>query len=335
MGSGFYDDDAVAARVDTRCRSGLPSVASYTAKVSSGAAPKACHPDLSPFGVKVRESRDSADHPESNPVILVLDETGSMGAVINAIQKSLKPLMGLLIRKGYLPDPQIMIMAVGDEFTGEVAPLQASQFESDDRIEQNLDNILIEGNGGGQNRESYQNAAYFIARHTVTDAWEKRGKKGYVFIFGDELNHPIVDKEKIAQLIGDNLEASLSLQRIYEEMHERWNVFFVLPKNANNGGNPAIKQHWADLIGAENVIDLSDENTAAETVAVQIGLCEGTTDTASFAKDITDLHGAGAKSTEIVRAVSASVRPIAGGGAITKVATGALEPSTPPAIERM
>lgn len=34
----------------------------------------------------------------------------------------------------------------------------------------------------GREKESYELAAYFLARHTATDAWEKRGQRGYVFI---------------------------------------------------------------------------------------------------------------------------------------------------------
>ena len=38
--------------------------------------------------------------------------------------------------------------------------------------------------------ESYELAMYFMARHTALDCHEKRGKRGYLFIIGDEMAYP-------------------------------------------------------------------------------------------------------------------------------------------------
>ena len=70
-----------------------------------------------------------------------------------------------------------MFGGIGDAQSDRV-PLQVGQFESDNRMDDQLRTIFLEGNGGGQKSESYELATYFIARHTVTDAWEKRGRKG-------------------------------------------------------------------------------------------------------------------------------------------------------------
>lgn len=348
MGYGRYDDDAVAANVTARVASGRPAAASYTYDIDRGVAPRKVHADLDPKGVVKRESRDSANHPEAVPIILCLDETGSMGAVIKQIQKSLKPTMSLLIKKGYLPNPHIMVMAIGDVPNGEVAPLQVSQFESDDKIEQALDNVYIEGNGGGQVHESYQNGAYFAAYHTETDHWEKRGAKGYMFIFGDEKNHTF-EKHEVKTLIGtsieDELPKDLTNKQIYDKLKERYHVFFVFPVNSSYGKNSAwgrhnygdIKAHWQQLLGAECVRDLEDENAAGEFVAAQIGLIEDRTDEDTIAKDIVDLHGAGAKSTAMVKAVLSSVsKNYRGDGAVTKLSDSGLGTSlTAPSVARI
>lgn len=324
MGGSRWNDDEYYTRSTDRTSTGTPTFA-YTAAVKSGTVPKKVHELMDPKGVKFRESRDSDANPNSNPIVVVLDETGSMGSVIHAIQASLPKLMGLLVRKGWIEDPHILFAAVGDASSGggEVAPLQVGQFEAGIEMEDDVTRILIESMGGGSNHESYQNAAYFIARHTVTDAWEKRGKKGYMFFIGDEKNYSKVLRSEVQRLIEDGLEKDIDTTEIYKELQEKWNVFFLLPKHASNGGSRDIIEHWSGLIGAEHVLQLNDESTASELIALQIGLCEGTTDVDSAVKDMKDVGTS--SSVAMVVANSASR---AYGGAVARVPAGALATST-------
>lgn len=335
MGYSNYSDDAAEARVSARVSAGKPAVASYTADIAAGVTPAKVHTNLDPKGLLFRESRDSENHPESVPVVLVLDQTGSMGSVVRQIQKSLRSIMKLLVQKKYLPHPHIMVIAVGDvpNPDHEKAPLQVSQFESDDKIEQCIDDIFIEGNGGGQKRESYQNAAYVIAYKTRTDHWDLRNRKGYVFFFGDEMNHPF-RKEEVINLIGTddekNLPQSLPLRDLYDMVKERYHTFFVLPKNANYGGDQEVLDHWKVLLGNEAVLQLADESAAGEFVAAQIGLIEENTDIDGITKDLTDLHGASASTTALVKSVASSVSTSYRGDAIARVQKGALTTSDNP-----
>src|SRR6185369_14338805 len=112
--------------------------------------------------------------------------TGSKGSVPRSLQAKLPQLLGLLLRKAYVRHPQILFGAIGDA-TCDRAPLQVGQFESDNRLDDDLSRILLEGGGGGQQTESYELAMYFMARHTTIDCFDKRGKRGYLFIIGDEM----------------------------------------------------------------------------------------------------------------------------------------------------
>lgn len=63
-----------------RAYSTYASTTGYTDKsVHEVFSSRAVNKALNPFGVTVRESRDSAEHPNSIPIILGLDVTGSMG----------------------------------------------------------------------------------------------------------------------------------------------------------------------------------------------------------------------------------------------------------------
>lgn len=85
---------------------------------------------LNPHGVKVRESRDSANHPESNAIMVLFDVTGSMGGIPALFaQKKLGGLMKVLTSKGVIPHPQVLFGAIGDSYSDQ-APFQIGQFES-------------------------------------------------------------------------------------------------------------------------------------------------------------------------------------------------------------
>ena len=147
MGSGYFDPGAYDDHVRAKAASGK-STFDYSDSLTPGA--RVVHPDLDPrwrntAGLKVRESRDSAEHPDSTPIVVVLDVTGTMSNVVGAIHSSLKNLYNLLLTKGYVQHPQIMFMAIGDSVitSGRMCdevPLQVGQFESDLRATLQLEN---------------------------------------------------------------------------------------------------------------------------------------------------------------------------------------------------
>lgn len=234
------------------------------------------HPTLNAYGVKARESRDSDEHPQSTAIAVLFDVTGSMGQVPVTLQKKLPDLLGLLLRKGYVPDPQILFGGIGDATCDQV-PLQIGQFESDNRMDKNLEDIFLEGGGGGQQTESYELAMYFMAYHTDIDCWDHRGKKGYLFIIGDEKAYSQVKKHEVQRHIGDGLERDIPVAAMVKELRKRYNVFYLLPKAACYGGDAQILGSWRGLLG-QNVIELEDAEAVCETIALTIGMTEGAID---------------------------------------------------------
>ena len=75
-----------------------------------------------------------------------------MGNTAVEVAKKLNEIMTNLYEE--VSDVQFMIMGIGDLYCDE-APIQASQFESDIRIAEQLDKIYFEGGGGGNGYESY------------------------------------------------------------------------------------------------------------------------------------------------------------------------------------
>jgi hypothetical protein len=281
MGSGHWSTDVYAAKASYRAATGTSAFA-YS---DSGA--RRPHPDLDPLGVAQRESRDSDEHPHSTPIAVLFDVTGSMLTVPRTLQTKLPQLLGLLQRKGYATDPHIMFGAVGDA-TCDRVPLQIGQFESDNRMDEDLAKIVLEGGGGGQRTESYELAMYFMARHTSLDSVTRRGRRGYLFLIGDEMPYPHVKPAEVRRVIGDELAEPIPVAAIVAELQRAYDVFFILPSGTAHAGDRQILGHWRDLFG-QNVIELDDLDAVCETIALTVGLGEEAIDLADGVRDLADL----------------------------------------------
>lgn len=316
MGGSSYSDDFYNDRVADRAATGTPTF-SHDHDIKVGKAAATAHSALDPKGV-TRESRDSDAHPESTAIGVVFDVTGSMARVPITLQKKLPQLMGLLLRKGYIPDPQILFAAVGD-FTSDKVPLQVGQFESGIEMDDDITKIYLEGGGGGSKEESYLDALYFFAKHTSTDCFEKRGKKGYLFLIGDEKPYPKVSKAELLSIFGDTVQDDLTAQQVVALAAEKWEIFFVIPNGTSYYSEPWLKDTWAGLINPEHVLKLEDPDAVCEAIGVAIGLLEGTATADGMAADLKDVGAHGsivdaatsaldslARSTSLVKAGTAS-----------------------------
>ncbi len=96
-------------------------------------------PMLDPKNV-IRECCDSPEHPETKPVIIALDVTGSMGQAAVETASSLNVIMSNLF--GKVQDIEFMTMGIGD-FAYDCYPLHVSHFESDIRIAEQMDKIFF------------------------------------------------------------------------------------------------------------------------------------------------------------------------------------------------
>lgn len=284
MGSSSWSDAAYSVRSTDRKAKGVDAFAYDRAVKATGDLK--VHDKMNPFGVEMRESRDSAEHPESLAIAVLLDVTGSMDVLPKIMVERLKPLMALLIKKGYVEHPHVLFGAIGDA-TSDRVPLQIGQFESGIEMDDDLSRLVLEGNGGGQTKESYELALYFMARHTSIDCFEKRGKKGYLFIVGDEHHYPKVKSTEVRTIIGDKLQGDIDFSEIVNEVKEKYEVFIIRPNGSQHYRDAGITLHWKEDF-SQNVILLEDISTVAETIASTIGVTEGTTDFDRLKDDLLD-----------------------------------------------
>ena len=178
-----------------------------------------------PRFIDQRISRDSEEHPNSTPIAIGVDVTGSMGYLSSEIIKnSLNELMKKLYSTRLVEDPQLMFAAIGDA-GNDSAPLQVTQFESDIRIAEQLMDLWIEGSGGDA-PEDYQLLWYFLAKHTDIDSFNKRGKKGFCFTIGDAGFHSYLSARDFRKVFNDEMPetSSRELAKMASEKYELFHI---------------------------------------------------------------------------------------------------------------
>lgn len=261
MGYGSYSHEAHEAI--TRARTELPRQEVFKQT--------RCHPMMEPHGLRIRESRDSPAHPKSLGVLFALDVTGSMGAIPDLLaRKELPTFMKSLMDIG-VADPQVLFMAFGDA-TSDRAPLQVGQFESAAKeMDQWLTWSFLEGGGGPLGSESYELALYVAARHTAMDCWQKRAKRGYLLMTGDERPYPRVSHKQVKQVLGDDVNDDIPLADMVAEVQRTFEPFFLIPDQQRRG---RCERAWRDVLG-DHVICMDEPADTCYVAAGIVALGEG------------------------------------------------------------
>lgn len=187
---------------------------------------RSINPKYDPKFIQMREAHDSEEHPESTPIAIGVDVTGSMGYLsTQIIKESLNELMQELYSKGFVKDPQLLFAAIGD--VDDVAPLQVTQFESDIRIAEQLMDLWIE-NRGGDLPEDYELLWYFLAKHTDIDSFKLRGQKGFCFTIGDAPCHDTLTNISIQKIFDDKVTRPFTSKQLYELVSRKYETFHII-----------------------------------------------------------------------------------------------------------
>ena len=204
----------------------------------------------------IRECCDSDEHPNTIPIILALDVTGSMGSTAIEVQKKLNPIMVEIYKR--IKDAEIMIMAIGD-LAYDNSPIQISQFESDIRIAENLDKIYFENGGGGNDYESYTAAWYMGLKHCKLDCWN-RGKKGLIITMGDEPINPYLPASKLNKATGDICQVDVETPKLFEDASKKFDIYHISVESRAYPNQDRERSTFANVIGMQHAIISSVDN---------------------------------------------------------------------------
>lgn len=209
-----------------------------------------------------RECVDSAEHPNTIPVILALDVTGSMGEAAVEVASELNNIMTELYKD--VTDVEFMIMGIGD-FSYDDAPLQVSQFESDIRIAEQLDKVYFEFGGGGNAFESYSAAWQFGTTQCKLDCWN-RGQKGIIITMGDENLNPYLPANRYRAITGFTTQGDyIETPDLYREASKKFDIYHINVIH-NRWGSRVDRSTWTKVIGEDNYFSC-EIRAIAQTIA--------------------------------------------------------------------
>lgn len=176
---------------------------------------------------KIRECRDSDEHPETLPIIIALDVTGSMGTIPHRlVTQDFPSIMKKIMDEG-IQHPQVCFVGIGDHECDH-APLQVGQFEaSDELLDSWLRKIYLEGGGGGNAGESYLLAWKFAAFHTDIDSYAKRGRKGILITIGDEPTLKSLTPTEVNKVFNEGVQTPMLASELLERAREKWEVYHI------------------------------------------------------------------------------------------------------------
>ena len=238
-------------------------------------------PKNNPVNITVRESRDSDAHPETIPVFINVDGSGSMGPLSLQIARKVGTLFEELIKlhkEGKIPYPQVAVGIFRDVRADASTFYQVTQFESDTAtLMAQVENFALVGTGGGGNRSESEGLAWFMGTSKVVhDHFLKRGRKGIFVTIGDEEVPPDLSSSDIKTVFDDTAATSLSNKELIDALSKQWHVFHLMVEEGSHMKwyPDDVKRSWSKLLG-EHAVLLSRTEAMVETVTALVMLMEG------------------------------------------------------------
>jgi hypothetical protein len=273
MGSGHYDISTAAFRAKTR--DAVATTASVTTSVEAGKR-EALLDRFNLAKKSFRECRNSKDSPNATPITIFIDGTGSMGKAAHDVMNKMHQMFENLIKEKAVAYPQLSLGVVGDA-TCDKVPLQVSEFEIDNNIiDDNVDELYLEGMGGGTKQESYELALYFLANMVQADCFDNGGK-GFAFIIGDEMPYETIKKDYLKRVCGVDVQEDIPLEAIMDDVNSKWDLYLLRPKINRYAEDREIISTWEKFIDPEKIILMQGLDDVVAAITNIICLRKGKT----------------------------------------------------------
>ncbi|MDE1970250.1 MAG: hypothetical protein KGI50_01605 [Patescibacteria group bacterium] len=234
-GGSFYDRDVS----DRRYRSSTSGVSAQTERTLTQ---KRIDPDLLPLN---RTLACTAKH----PLVYAFDVTGSMGNLPKIIYDKWPGIVGQIVARGYLSDPMMSLVAMGD-IRSDSSPIQVADFSALRNLDRYFKKIHFEGGGGGQGSESYEMIAYYYAY-----CCKLLNAVNPIMLFtGDEAFCRNLYKEDLCEHFGGTHE-STTAQQVFADLRKKFkNNVFLIHRHYQGDDDRTIVREWQDVLGEDRVV---------------------------------------------------------------------------------
>jgi hypothetical protein len=201
-----------------------------------------------------------------SPLIILCDVTGSMGEWPATIFSKLPYLE--LEGKEYLGDDmEIAFGAIGD-YTCDRYPLQMRDFAKGLDLKKRMEELVIEGGGGGQIRESYEMGALYCARNVDMPL----ASKPICIIIGDEGFYDTINKADAKKHARVDIEGRLKSSDVFDELKRRFAVYLVRKpyepshREELSHTDKTIHAQWEKVLGNDHIVMLPDAGRIADVI---------------------------------------------------------------------
>jgi hypothetical protein len=220
-----------------------------------------------------------------SPLVIITDGTGSMGEFPEKIFAKL-PLLDLGI-EDYLEDASIAFGMIGDAGSDTYA-LQMQGFGRGKDLEKALKNIVIQGGGGGNKRESYDLAALYCARNVEMP----NAKKPVLIFIGDEGLYDRINPTWASMHARVDLKEALSTKDVFDDLKNRFSVYCIRKHYESTGGDRmsptdvAMQKQWESYLGPGRIAVLNDPQRVVDVIFGLLAVETGKVD--FFTEELTD-----------------------------------------------
>ena len=217
-----------------------------------------------------------------HPIIVMLDVTGSNINFARVVYDKLPMFYGQIEQKGYLEDFEISFCAVGDAYTDDY-PLQIGSFAKGIELDSWIEKIVLEGCGGGQTKESYELAAYYLYQKTKFTV----GSEPIIFFIGDEAPYPTVNPNQAEHFGMECPEGGVNAFALLRKKVKD-NVFMLLNKYQGRYDDEDIVNTWEKLLAPEHVIKINEEKAIVDLMLGIISMISSTRTLETYKIDMLD-----------------------------------------------
>ena len=309
MGGFSYDRDVYSDSSSSSWGSSSSfGASSYSASKFTSSS---LHSSMKPNG-KILESNSKS------PIIVVLDVTGSNIDFARVVYDKLPMFYGQIEQKGYLKDFDIAFCAVGDAYTDDY-PLQIGEFAKGIELDSWLEKVVLESGGGGQGKESYELAAYYLFKNAKFAA----GSEPIIFFIGDEKPYATVNKSQAEQFDIECEENGIEPFKLLRKKVND-NIFMLLNKYASRYFDDETTSCWEKLLAPEHVVKIGEEKAIVDLMLGIISMVSSARSLETYKIDMLDRGQTQARIEGVSKSLeglSTALVPVKVTGAIAKTAS--------------